>query len=438
MKTVYIESLGCSKNQVDSEKMAALLEKNGYTMVDDAEFAEAIIVNTCGFIQSAKTEAISVVFDAIKYKKKAKCKKVIVAGCFAERYYDQCADEFSENEVDGIIGIGDISKIIDVLESEKRSIVIPETKEDFLIDRKLSGFPGSTYLRISDGCSNHCSYCAIPLIRGELRSRKIENIIAELDMILANNKIHEINIISQDTSNYGVDLYKEQSLAKLLSEIDSRLIDSQILRVLYMHPDHISEELIKSLAKLKHFVPYFDIPFQSGSENILKAMGRVGSSEKYLDLIKMIRNYFPNAVFRSTFIAGFPGETVLDVNNTLDFIKNANMQWVGAFAYSDEEGTKAYTFIEKVPGNKAQKRQATIMDISEEVSILQLEKFIGLKLDFLIEERIDEDLCIGRFWGQAPEVDGVTVIDSSHAKPGDLINAKVVKVNGRDLFATEI
>lgn len=442
-RTVYIESLGCAKNQVDSEKMAAVLEQHGWSIVDDSENAVCIIINTCGFIQSAKEEAVSVLFDAVKQKQGGKCRIVVAAGCFAQRYSDALKDEFSNEEIDVIFGIGDISKIADIVEDAflnkqpAKRVVIPQMTDDNLLHRKLSGFPGSAYLRISDGCSNHCTYCAIPIIRGELHSRKIETILDELDLLLANGDIKELNVISQDTTNYGMDIYGERKLADLLEAIDNKLPDGTRMRLLYMHPDHITDELLDRMTKLRHFVPYFDLPFQAACKNVLQRMGRKGDTATYLKLLERIRQRFADAVIRSTFIVGFPGETAEDAAEALEFIKQAKMEWVGAFAYSPEEDTPAYEYPDRVKKGVAKKRLDKLMDISEEIALPRLERFVGENVDVLIEERIDEDLCIGRFWGQAPDVDGLTVVETSVAQPGDMINVEILRLNGKDFYAIQ-
>ena len=442
-RTVYIESLGCAKNQVDSEKMAAVLEQHGWSIVDDSENAVCIIINTCGFIQSAKEEAVSVLFDAVKQKQGGKCSIVVAAGCFAQRYSDALKDEFSKEEIDVIFGIGDISKIADIVEDAflnkqpAKRVVIPQMTDDNLLHRKLSGFPGSAYLRISDGCSNHCTYCAIPIIRGELHSRKIETILDELDLLLANEDIKELNVISQDTTNYGMDIYGERKLADLLEAIDNKLPDGTRMRLLYMHPDHITDELLDRMTKLRHFVPYFDLPFQAACKNVLQRMGRKGDTATYLKLLERIRQRFADAVIRSTFIVGFPGETAEDAAEALEFIKQAKMEWVGAFAYSPEEDTPAYEYPDRVKKGVAKKRLDKLMDVSEETALPRLERFVGENVDVLIEERIDEDLCIGRFWGQAPDVDGLTVVETSVAQPGDMINVEILRLNGKDFYAIQ-
>ena len=249
--------------------------------------------------------------------------------------------------------------------------------------------------------------------------------------------LKELNIISQDTTNYGMDIYGERKLADLLEAIDNKLPDGTRMRLLYMHPDHITDELLDRMTKLRHFVPYFDLPFQSASKNILQRMGRKGDRTTYLELLARIRQRFENAVIRSTFIVGFPGETVEDVKETLKFIEHAGMEWVGAFTYSPEEDTPAYDFPDRVKKGVAKKRLDKLMDISEEASLPRLERFIGENVKVLIEDRIDEDLCIGRFWGQAPDVDGLTVVETSTAQPGDMVDIEILRLNGKDFYGIQ-
>ena len=430
MKTVYIETLGCSKNQIDSEKMSSLLSESDYLLTDNPEDANYIIVNTCGFIEKAKQEAIDIVLEYSLLKESAKCEKLVVAGCLAQRYPDVLQNELKD--IDLIFGIGDISKIVTALQSEEKKI-IPEFSEDRLIKRNIIGYPGSAYLRISDGCSNWCSYCAIPLIRGNLRSRKIENILEEVDFLIEKNT-KEIIIIAQDTSNYGIDIYNDKKLIDLTKAIDKKLKSEMWLRILYMHPDHIDDRIINGLKDLEHFVPYFDIPFQSGSDKILDKMGRKNSAKENLQTIERIKLNFKDPIFRSSFIVGFPDEGDEDFNLTLDFLKEAQIDWVGAFDYSDEDGTKAHSFKNKIKPKVKESRLNKLMDFSEEITFKNMTRFIGTKQKILVEESTDENLSIGRFWGQAPEVDGLTVIDGGSVKPGNFVEVIIKRVNSKDLF----
>ncbi len=433
MKKIYIETLGCSKNQIDSEKMASLLSESSYILTENYEEANYIIVNTCGFIEKAKREAIDVILEFALLKQKGVCEKLVVAGCLAQRYAEDLQNEVKD--IDLIFGVGDISQIVQAIESGSKK-VLPDYTEDKLIKREIIGFPGSAYLRVADGCSNWCSYCAIPLIRGGLRSRKIEDILDEVDLLMQ-KEIKEIVIIAQDTSLYGIDRYNEKKLLELTKKIDQKLKGDTWIRILYMHPDHIDHNLIDGLKDIKHFVPYFDIPFQSGSDKILQNMKRKKNSYQNLKLIEKIRDKFSNAMIRSSFIVGFPGETDEDFEQTINFLKSGEIDWVGAFDYSDEEGTDAYLLKDKVKDRIKKDRVKKIMDISEEITFKNMTRFVGTKQKILIEEKSSENLFIGRFWGQAPEVDGLTVVDSFSAKPGDFTDVVIKRVNSKDLFGIE-
>ncbi len=431
MANIYIETLGCSKNQVDSEKILSLVTNKGYQIVEDPEDADYIIINTCAFIHKARLEAINTIFDLVKYKEK-RCKKIIVCGCFAQKYYKEIKEEIKE--IDAIFGVGDISKIVDVIKNDI-PILIPDFVSDDLIERNIIGFPGTAYLKISDGCNNHCSYCSIPSIRGNLRSRSKDSILKELEF-LKNKGIKEIILIAQDTTNYGLDRGKRE-LKNLIIEIEKNLNKDDWLRILYMHPDHIDDELLHALSEAKNFVPYFDIPFQSGSNRILKLMNRKGTFESYLALLDKIRKIFKNPVFRSTFITGFPSETEEDYKKTLEFIKLSNLDWVGGFEYSEEEGTEALQLKGFINEKTKRKRLKNLLDLSETLSFKNLQRFLNTKQKVIIEEKIEnENLYLGRFFGQAPEVDGLTVIDAEEKPlvPGNFYEVYLKKVNGKDFL----
>jgi ribosomal protein S12 methylthiotransferase len=435
VKTIYIENLGCFKNQVDAEKMIGLLESNGFVILDSPEDAQIIIVNTCCFIKSAKIESIDNILELIKYKKNGKCSKFIVSGCMAE-YYNQALKE-EIPEIDLIFGIGDLSKILDDIRNNKKGISLYKYEEDKLFKRKVLSYPGSAYLKISDGCSNHCSYCIIPMIRGELRSRHIENILTETDALLDHN-INELILIAQDTANYGIDIYNSRKLGELITSIDKKIKkDNFWIRVLYMHPDHIDKQLLTVLKNTAHFIPYFDIPFQSGSDKILKLMGRQKSSKEYFELIDDIRNIFSDPVLRTTFIAGFPFEDDNDFKDTINFIKKCEFDWIGGFTYSREEESKSAS-MKKHNSEKIKKQRLNeIYLIADELTKKRMKRFVDTCQKILIEERIEEqNLFIGRFWGQAPDVDGLTVVESASARQGEFIDAKIIKMNEKDFFAS--
>jgi len=432
VQNIYIETLGCSKNQVDSEKMLFVLKEQGFTITKEPENADIIIINTCGFIKSAKEEAIQTILDLSEYKKTAKCRKLIVAGCLAQYYPGQLKEELPE--IDVIFGIGNLKDILMAIKEENKIIISDFSKEE-ITGREILNYDGSAYLKISDGCSNFCSYCLIPKIRGGLRSRKIEDILAEV-RVLKEKKINEINIISQDTANYGIDIYMEQQLPDLIKSIDKELNYKSWIRVLYMHPDHISENMLTELSKIEKFIPYFDIPFQSGSDRILKLMNRKGTKENYLKLLIQIKKTFNNPVIRSTFITGFPTENETDFAETLDFIEKAELDWVGGFTYSREDDTAASKMKGQIKNNIKNNRLKILLDKTDEISAGRLKRFIGEKHDILIEEKVEgEELYFGRIWCQAPEVDSLTLIKTNDAVPGTFISGEVKKLNNKDFFA---
>ncbi len=435
MKKIYLETLGCSKNQVDSEKMLFLLSKNNYKKIESPEEADYILINTCCFIKAAKEEAIETILELCNYKKNGKCKKIIVAGCLAQYYSKDLLREIPE--IDLIFGIGDVSLIVDTLDKEAK-VVIPDYNKDQLIERNLTSFPGSAYLKISEGCSNYCSYCIIPNIRGPFRSREIYNIIEETNFLKKKN-IKEIIIISQDSAKYGIDLYNKNMLAELIEQIEIILDKEDWIRLLYLHPDHIDKKMLVKLSNHKKLIPYFDIPFQSGSNQILKLMNRKNTKEYYLNLIENIRSIFNDPIIRTTFITGFPGETEDDFKETLKFIERSQFDWVGGFTYSREKNTVAGGLKGQIKDSIKSKRLKTLLNLTEKITLKKLERFIGTRQKILIEERVEnEDLYIGRFWGQAPEVDGLTVIESKNATIGNFIEAEIKKLNGIDFYAKEV
>jgi ribosomal protein S12 methylthiotransferase len=355
-------------------------------------------------------------------------------GCLAQKYSRQVKEEMKE--VDGIMGIGDLTRITDVIRGGKESVLIPDFASDDLIQRNIIGYPGTAYLRISDGCSNFCSFCSIPHIRGTRRSRKIESILQELEYLLTKN-INEVILVSQDTSNYGLDNYGRKMLNELLKKTSEMMNDQQWIRVLYLHPDHIDDDMIETMKGIRQFVPYFDIPFQSGNARILKQMKRQGNRDQYLKLIEKIRSSFQDSVIRSTFIAGFPGETDEEYQDTLDFIKEASLEWVGGFEYSREEGTAASSLEGHLRSHIKKRRLKELLSVTEPITSKLMERFAGTSQKVLIEEKVDESLYLGRFWGQAPDVDGLTVVESYDVKEGQFSQVQIKKINGKDLFAVQ-
>lgn len=453
MTKFFIDQHGCAKNQTDGELIVGYLTKNGFELTQNAEEADYIIVNSCGFIESAKKESIDAVYNIKAAYPDA---KIILTGCLAERYSQMLFE--SMPELDGIFGNGDISKIVDFMKSvEKDRTVEVHPQENVCGGERptLFNFPGSAFVKITEGCSNHCSFCAIPLIRGELRSRKKEEILEEIKSLVKDG-VYEINLIGQDLAAYGTesgfvkDDQKLSPLAKLLQEI-SAIEGNFIIRPLYIHPDHFNKDILSVMKADSRFVPYFDIPFQSGDDEIIHKMNRVGSQEKYINLVKSIREVFPEAVLRTTFLTGFPGESDKAAENTYNFLNAIEPQWSGCFPYSREENTPAYDMKGRVSSKVAAKRAEKLETRQTELTVAKLEKYIGQNLNILVEEIIDVDpetaedvtegLAIGRAWFQAPDVDGCVVIrydrdiesDMNAVKPGNVVNVKIIASTGVDL-----
>lgn len=454
----FIDQHGCAKNQTDGELICNYLNQEGFELTQEPEQADFIIVNSCGFIESAKKESIEAVYNIKNNYPNA---KIILAGCLAQRY----AELFTESmpELDGIFGNGDVSKIAEFMKKvqagKRETSVYPQTGICAGDRSYLFNFKGSAFVKITEGCSNHCSFCAIPLIRGEVRSRPVADIIKEVK-ILVEKGVYEINLIGQDLAAYGtgeedsaikkeVEGFGVSALAYLLSKISE--IDGEfIVRPLYIHPDHFNLDILSVMKKDSRFVPYFDIPFQSGDDSIIKAMNRKGSGEVYTNLIKNIRKEFPQAVIRTTFLTGFPGETDAAAENTQAFLKQINPNWSGCFPYSREEDTPAYSFKNKVPAKTAKKRAETLEEIQSRLTDEHLKNYIGNEYDVLIEEIIQlgeqaedksEGLAIGRAWFQAPEVDGCVVVryeadlpaEKEAVIPGNVVRVKILAATGVDL-----
>jgi len=433
----YIDPFGCVKNQVDAENMMACLDKAGWETTD-AETADLIIVNSCGFIESAKQESINAV---IRWRSLYPEKKILLAGCLAQRYAKELTESLTE--ADGFFGIENIAAITQAaaktcLASVKNT---PSAGNPPRGERPLLSLPGSAYVKISEGCNNRCSFCAIPLIRGSLTSRTIPDITKECRSLLKRG-IKELCIIGQDTGSFGTDTVSGANLPQLLNSI-SKIEGHFWVRLLYIHPDHFPVQLLDVMEKDKRFLPYFDIPFQHASAKILAAMNRNGTPEKYLELIKTIRKRLPHAVIRSTFMLGFPGETEKDFEALLEFQKEAELDWLGCFAYSREEGTPSFAMKGQVPKKTAAMRKQIIEERQTPITEKSMERFTGRTLEVLIEEHIDsnaaeETFWLGRLYCQAPDIDGATVLaGAAEIKPqlGDIVPCKVTARHWFDLEA---
>ncbi|MDC7126648.1 MAG: 30S ribosomal protein S12 methylthiotransferase RimO [Spirochaetales bacterium] len=459
-KTYYIISLGCAKNQVDSELIIESLSEKGWKKASSAEEAYFIIVNTCGFIESAKEESINTL---LAYQQEYPDSVIIAAGCLSERYSTDLAESIPE--LGGVFGNANISMVADYIDklylketpSDSTFVKVPlladVTSESFTrddnssVDRTvLLSRPGSAYIKITEGCNNNCSFCAIPVIRGKLRSRKIESIIKEITN-MTQNGIKEINLVGQDLGSYGKDLKDVDGdkskclLSELLLEIE-KIPGNFLIRMLYIHPDNFPKDILPICAKSRRIAPYFDIPFQHASMPVLSSMNRRGDKDKYLRLISYIREYLPDAVIRTTFMLGFPGEDSSDRDELEYFIKKGCIDWAGFFVYSREEDTPAFDFDNERAHKKrvkaAEKKLPELKDLQTRITEDRLKRFIGIKVDLLVEEAVnEEDLYLCRSWIQAPDVDGLVVLhaDEGSLSPGDFVEAEIIAVNGIDLEA---
>ena len=463
MISFFLDQHGCAKNQVDGELLIARLESKGLEQADSPDTAQIIIVNSCGFIESAKKESLDSVMRA---RMSYPAAKILLAGCLAERYAAVFKDELPE--ADAIFGNGDLSqldKVIDELLEGKRPITVPPQTGVYSRERsKLLGYPGSAYVKITEGCDNCCSFCAIPLIRGKLRSRSSEDIIEEIQSLLAKN-IVEINLVGQDIAAYGMDKKNPHAAADwpsppfppLCGEVSDRIISplagllKQIsaikghfwLRLLYIHPDHFPSDIIPIIKQDNRILPYFDIPFQSGDDTVIRAMNRTGNSSGYISLVSHIRQELPNAVLRTTFLTGFPGESDEQAERTAQFLTTVEPDWSGCFSYSREDDTPAASMKKQVPRRIASRRADKLMELQSGITARRLDRYIGTEQTVLIEELIDGDegIAIGRCWFQAPEVDGTVVIrfekDEEAAcaavRPGLFVSARIMGSDGTNL-----
>lgn len=438
--TVFLESLGCSKNLIDAEIMLGLLNKHGYKLTGNKNKADVIIVNTCGFIEAAKEESINKILE-MGTLKKDHLKLLIVTGCLGERYAEEILEELPE--VDAIVGTGNYAEIVDIInESLKGKRIIKTGNIDDLYDESLPRYQTTAkhtaYVKISDGCDNHCTYCIIPKLRGKYRSRKIEGILKEVET-LADNGVKEIILIAQDTSRYGIDLYDSYMLPYLLKKLCS-IEGIQWIRLLYCYPELITDELIETIANEEKICKYIDIPIQHCSNEILKKMNRRTSKEYLIDLIKRLRLRIPDIVIRTTLIVGFPSEKDKHFNELLNFVKDIRFDRLGVFTYSMEENTPAAKMLEQIPENIKTQRQQEIMEVQQVISLEKNREKIGKKLDVLIEEKIKgTNEYLGRTRGDAPEIDGLVYVQSkSPIKIGDIITIKVNNALEYDLIGEKI
>lgn len=451
MKVGFVH-LGCSKNLIDTEATIGLFKKNTFEIINDETKAEIIVINTCGFIDSAKEEAINTILEMAEYKNE-KCRYLIVMGCLVQRYYDELIKALPE--VDLFIKIDEYDQLWNKIEDLiKRDIVVKSkqkmskkiteipkmpmlTQEQFL-NRTITTGSNYAYLKIGEGCSNRCTYCAIPYIRGPFVSRKKEDILEEAKQ-LAKKGIKELIIIAQDTTKYGIDLYEESKLAELLHEI-SKIEGIQWIRFLYSYPEGITDELLEEVANNPKIANYFDIPIQHIADNMLKKMNRHTSKKQIKDLLAKIRNKIPDVTLRTSLIVGFPGETKENFQELLDFVEEAKFDKLGTFMYSKEEGTPAAKLPEQIHGNTKKARYHQIMKLQQEISRKNLEKKLQQEYEVLIEDiSFDGKYYIGRTMQDVPDMDGLVYIKIGELQNknviGSFVKCKVTQISNYDIMA---
>ena len=433
---VGMVSLGCPKNQMDAELMLAKLEKAGCEITAESGLADVVIVNTCGFIADAKQESIENILEFAQLKKEKQIKKIIVTGCLAQRYQQELAEELPE--CDGVLGLGangDIVRAVEQVMSGQTVRRFP-SRESWPLDgpRMLTTPHFFAYLRIADGCDNRCTYCAIPGIRGGLRSRSMETLVEEAAALAAAG-VKELVLVAQDTTVYGQDLYGESRLPELLREL-CRIDGIQWIRLLYCYPEHITDELLTVMATEEKVLPYMDLPIQHASGAVLRRMNRPGDRQSLTALIARMRKAVPGIVLRTTVMTGFPGETEVDFEELCTFIKEAKFERLGCFAFSPEEGTAAYDLPDQLPEEEKNRRRDIVMEEQGRISDAYNESLIGRSLTVLVESFDKYAECwFGRSEGDAPDIDGkVFFIPTGRVQPGDLVKVTVTDTMDWDLI----
>lgn len=434
-KTVGMISLGCPKNQVDAELMLDKLARAGFAISGDIEGCDAVIVNTCGFIEAAKVEAIENILDMAEYKKSGDIQKLIVTGCLSERYQYDIRKEMPE--VDAVVGIGENANIVQIVDE-----VLGGDLVEAFADKELLPLTGGrilttpdywAYLKIGDGCSNNCAFCAIPEIRGKFRSRSIEDIVDEAKTLAAQG-VKEVVLISQDTSLYGRDLYKENKLPELLTAI-SEVGGIEWIRFLYCYPERIGDELLDVMAANPKVCHYLDIPLQHADKSVLRGMHRPGDRETFENLIKKIRKKVPDMVIRTTVMTGFPGETDEQFEELAEFVKAMKFDNLGCFAFSPEEGTVAAEREDQIDEEVKVHRQDLIMQLQHDIVLENNKKFLGKTLKVLVDGYNSyDDTYVGRFYGQVPDIDGTVLFTSPRElMPGEFVDVTVLGFDEYDL-----
>ena len=436
MTKIGVISLGCDKNRIDTENMLAFLEKDGYTFTGDASDADIIIVNTCAFIDSAKQESIDTILEMSDYKQTGNCKCLVVSGCLSQRYMDSLAEELPEVDIFvGTANYRELPELIKEFDKNHSKIAIKNdiNKRDFTNSRVLTTPYHYAYLKIAEGCNNNCTYCAIPKIRGKFTSRPMQDIVAEADEVVKKYGVKELNIVAQDITRYGKDLYGELKLVELLEKLEK--VDCSWIRLLYCYPELVTDELIHKIATSEKIVKYIDIPMQHASDSILKRMNRHVRQEFLQKLIDKMSEQVPNIAISYTFIVGFPGETEEDFNVLYEFVKRNKFDKCGFFAYSREDGTAAYNFDGHIEEDTKQERVSKLYSLQEEIMCEKANSLIGKIVTIMYEEVDFDNQCfVGRMAEDAPEIDRLVYFTAD--KPvdiGEMYKVKITERIGLDL-----
>ena len=426
---IYLLSLGCVKNRVESEMMSGMLDLYGFAIIDNPAAADVIIVNTCGFLISAKEEAIENILELAQWKESGACRLLLAVGCMPQKYGAEMLSAMPE--LDGVLGSAECADIGEFV-TEKLTLAAPHPTEkphDPYMLRHLSTPPYTAYIKIADGCDNHCAYCLIPQLRGVYRSRTMESIIAEAKKLLSEG-VSELILVAQDTTNYGMDIYDKKALPELLTQLAQ--LDFHWIRLLYCYPSRITEELLAVMAKHDNICHYLDIPLQHADDAVLKNMNRTDTSVSLREKIALIRKYLPDIALRTTVMVGFPGETDKSWHNMLKFLQEICFDWVGVFAYSREGDTPAYSLPHQVRESTKQRRLEATHSLLNTLSENRMAASVGRKLEVLTEGREDDGRYYGRSRYQAPEVDGLVYFNSdTPIKAGSYVT---VKITGHDVY----
>jgi ribosomal protein S12 methylthiotransferase len=444
-KSLYFTSLGCSKNLVDSQVMLGHLKLDGFTIANEPQDAEVIIVNTCSFVEAAKMESIETVLDLASYKEDGNCKALVMSGCMAQRYANELENEMPE--IDMFIGTGEYHKIVPLLRAmeegklEKKSFVEIPRFIHTEFDPRLNTSPFyMAWLKISEGCNRNCTFCIIPTLRGKLRSRTVDSLVKEAEQLAATG-VRELNLISQDFSDYGVDLQgggKEEGKNPMIYDLLSRLEKVEgidWIRVFYFYPDDLTEDVMDLMSKSKKITKYLDMPVQHFADGVLKRMNRRVTGNVINQKIQTLREKIPGIVLRTSIIVGFPGETEEDFAALVEGIKSARFNHLGVFKYSDEEGTPAVRLKNKVPQEIIDERFEKLYEVQKEIARELNQEYLGKVIEVLVEGPHEETelLLQGRHSGQAPDIDGKVIINDGFAKAGDLVKVEITEVLDYDL-----